>query len=189
MKSHIPAEKVAELRREQKRRGPNTRFHWRTTHDQGHPAFSLCSSSHGWDCLLWARGRGRWRPAVWTVNTYTLHNTRLKKILATNLLMDLLESLQWFFIEIICYRSAKVYRIFKTGCLIMIQIFLLSYLSIYPSICTIQQQELHQFNSTSSWRGVLQHQRQKTVPAPARQHAYGERGFNLYSNNNPELSK
>lgn len=74
--------------------------------------WSMCPNSYLWDCLLLASGRGRWRTAFLTVNVCLkiIQHTRLKDtlILVTNLLMDLLKSLQWFFIEIICYRSVKV---------------------------------------------------------------------------------
>ena len=91
---------------------------WRTS--SYHRVRGACPNPHVWDCL--ARGRGRWRTAVLAVNVCLkiIQYTRLKDtfILATNLSMDLLQSFQWFFIEIIRYRSVNVYKNFKTGFLI-----------------------------------------------------------------------
>lgn len=51
---------------------------------------------------------------------HTAFQVKNRFMLVTNLLVNLLESLQWFFTEIVRYRSVKVYKIFNISFLIML---------------------------------------------------------------------
>lgn len=93
----------------------------------------MCPNSYLGDYLLLASGKGGWRTTTVLITNVCLkiiQHTTLQDtfILPTNLLMDLLQPLQRFFIEIIRYRSVKVYNIFKNDFLIMLQVTFLPWL-------------------------------------------------------------
>lgn len=59
-----------------------------------------------------------WPNCKYLFKNHTAFQVKNRFMLATNLLVNLLESLQWFFTEIVRYRSVKVHKIFNTGSLI-----------------------------------------------------------------------